>query len=89
LAKCWNANLEFDIKRNKKALMEELTFLTSKPVYFSSPGERDRWKEIYRDLNSYWVVEEIKSKQRSKDNYIVEQDRKTVYFRAIANERRR
>jgi hypothetical protein len=40
-------------------------------------------------LNNFWVIEETKAKQRATDRYIVEGDRNTAYFHAVANQRRR
>ena len=51
--------------------------------------ERDRLDDIYRELNSYWIVKENKAKTRSRDRDIKEGDRNTAYFHAAANQRRR
>ena len=51
--------------------------------------KRERLEEIYRELNSYWIVEDIKAKTWSRDRDIKEGDRNTTYFHAVANQRRR
>jgi hypothetical protein len=50
--------------------------------------EKARFDFILRDLNSFWIMEETKTKQRSRDKYRVEGDRNIAYFHAVANQRR-
>lgn len=46
-------------------------------------------KEVADELGKIWALEEIMIRHRSRDRNIMEGDRNTTYFQAIANQRRR
>jgi hypothetical protein len=70
--------------------MEEYDTLDVKAeTHELSVDEADRFKHILAELCSFWIIEEIKAKQRSRDRDVCEGDRNTAYFHALANQRRR
>jgi hypothetical protein len=51
--------------------------------------EQARFKDLARELDKPWALEENKARQRSWDRVILEGDRNASYFMALANHRAR
>jgi uncharacterized protein YdcH (DUF465 family) len=88
--KGWSRNIKADLRRLKKDLMEEYDSLDIEAENEAlSDSELARMREIHLEMQKLWLKDEIIAKQRSRDRDIIEGDKNTAYFHAVANQRRR
>lgn len=82
--------VEAELRKVKGELMSEFDALDIKSETSElSEDEQNRFKQICAEIQNLWLKDEVKAKQRSRDRDIMEGDRNTAYFHAVANQRRR
>jgi hypothetical protein len=84
------ANVVAELNKEKASISAEYNWLDTEAEQRELDDmEKARMKYLARELEKLWALDEIKAGQRSRDRIILERDRNTAYFHAVATARHR
>jgi hypothetical protein len=88
--KRWNWEEFGDVREKKKASIEELKMLDrTEETRHLTEEEKDRKRQVSRELEASLLLEEISWRQKSKIRWLKEGDKCTKFFHQVANANRR
>jgi hypothetical protein len=86
----WANNVVAEMNKYKRIVAVEFNHLDLEAENkMLDRDERLRMKELAKELDQIWALEEIRARQRSRDRNILEGGQNIAYFQAIANHRNR
>jgi hypothetical protein len=88
MVRCWANNVVVELNKYKHVVDAEYNVLDEEDEHrMLDESEKSRKKHLASELEQIWRLEEIRTKQRSRDRNVLEGDRNTAYFHAVANQR--
>jgi hypothetical protein len=88
MVRCWANNVVVELNKYKHVVDAEYNVLDEEEEHrMLDESEKSRKKHLASELEQIWRLEEIRTRQRSRDRNVLEGDRNTTYFHAVANQR--